>query len=218
MDDKKTLLTLIAVMAGTLAMIVGFAFVGTRPVKPITIDIGNSYFRGAKEAKVVVVEYSDFECPSCAAFTNDIMPQLLPAYQDRVKFVNKFFPLYEIHSMANITAQSAFCAGKVSSATDAAEMNAKFWEYSDNLMKKSDDWKDKPEKLVEYATALKINKDDFVACQNSNEAKDLVLNDRRQGELLGVNSTPTFFINGEKVVGLQSVEVWKKMLDEKLKK
>ncbi len=70
--------------------------------------------------------------------------------------------------------------------------------------------------MAEYAKNLKLNKEDFTACQNSEEAINVIQADRKQGENLGVTSTPTFFVNGEKVVGLQSVETWKKLLDAKL--
>lgn len=217
MDDRRTLLTLGGIMTGTLLLILGFAFWAARPPKPVNIDIGNAYYRGNKDAKVTIVEFSDYECPSCEAFATDVLPKLLSSYQNKIKFVNKFFPLYEIHKMANITAQSAFCAGKVASATDSAIINSKFWEYHDYLMSNSSDWIDKPEKLTEYAQNFKLNKDDFIKCQNSNEAITVVSADRQQGQSLGVDSTPTFFINGEKVVGLQTFEVWKKKIEEKLR-
>lgn len=216
MDDKKTLKILGGVMLGTLLLIVGFAAFASRPSKPVVIETKNAFYLGAKNAKVTVVVFSDFSCPSCAAFALNVFPQLFKEFKDQVRFVYKFFPLYEIHPAANIAAQSAYCAGKLVSATDSGMINAGFFQYGDLLMEKQQEWATDTAKLIDYAVKMEKNKDDFLKCQNSDEAKTAVLNDRAEGERLGVNSTPTFYLNGEKMVGTQSIDVWRKALNAKL--
>lgn len=207
MEDKKTLLILGGILVATLALITGFAFLASQPAKPIQVEIGNAFFKWSKEAKVEIVEFSDFECPVCQRFAVEVLPQLEQSYKDKVKFVYKFFPLYETHKLANLSARSAYCAGREN----------KFWEYHNMLMTFPSYWKDKPERFLEYAQNLGLNMEGFKKCQESTEAQNAVLSDRQQGERLGVSATPSFFVNGEKIVGLQGFEVWKSLLDNKLK-
>ncbi|MCL5675885.1 MAG: DsbA family protein [Patescibacteria group bacterium] len=207
MEDKKTILILSAILIGTIVLITAFAFLASSPAKPVNVEIGNAYYTGLQNAKVTVVEFSDFQCPVCEDFNQTVFPRLLSAYKDKVKFVYKFFPLYEIHNLANISAQSAYCAGK----------QGKFWEYANLLMDNSAQWEADQSQLVNYAKQTGLDLEKFKACQNSDEAKNAVMKDRSQGEGLGVNATPTFFVNGEKIVGLQSLDYWKKLLDSKLK-
>lgn len=205
MSDKKTLLILGAVLVGTVVLITAFAFIASQPAKPVNVEVGNAYYAGPKDAKVTVVEFSDFQCPVCQRFSQEVLPPLVNNYKDKVKFVYKFFPLYETHKLANLSSQSAYCAKN------------KFWEYSDLLMKNSSDWENNTEKLIEYVKQLGLNIDEFKSCQNSEEAKNAVIGDRQQGERLGIDATPTFFVNGEKLVGYQPFDYWKNLLDKKLK-
>lgn len=217
MDDKKTILMLGGILVATVALITGFAFVASQPAKPVNVEVGNAYFTGSKDAKVTVVEFSDFQCPVCEQFAVQVLPQILQNYQDKVKFVYKFFPLYETHKLANLSSRSAYCAGKPSVAKAMEGEQGKFWEYSDLLMNNSSQWEADQNKFVDYAQKLSLNIAEFKSCQESDEAKDSVQADRRQGEQLGVNATPTFFVNGEKTVGFQPFEYWKNLLDKKLK-
>ncbi len=207
MEDKKTALVLIGILVATVAVITGFAFVASQPAKSVSVETGNVQFVGPKNAKVTVVEFSDFQCPVCEEFDRTVFPKLLQNYQNKVKFVYKFFPLYEIHSQAKISAQSAYCAGK----------QGKFWEYGNTLMNNAAEWEADESKLADYANKLGLKISEFKSCQNSDEAKNSVQKDRSQGESLGVNATPTFFVNGEKLVGLQNFDYWKNLLDSKLK-
>lgn len=216
MSNKKTLLILSGILVGTLVLITAFAFLASQPAKPVNVEVGDAYFFGPKDAKVTVVEFSDFQCPVCQRFATEVLPQLEKEYQDKVKFVFKFFPLYETHKLANLSAQSAWCSGQ-SSFAKATEDKNKFWEYSDLLMKNSSDWENNQDKLNDYAKQLGLDVNAFQACQNSEGAKNVVLADRQQGERLGINATPTFFVNGEKLVGYQPFDYWKNLLDSKLK-
>ena len=206
MQDKKTLFTFLGILLGTILLITVFTALASQPAKPVNVEVGTSFFAGPNDAKVTVVEFSDFECPACEAFATGILPTLKKEYKDKVKFVYKFFPLYEIHKLANLSSQSAYCSGK----------QGKFWEYHDILMSKSAEWATNEAKFIDYARQLKLDEKEFQACQNSDEAKTTVMAERQQGEKLGINSTPTFFVNGEKVLGAQSVEVWRDLLNKKL--
>ncbi len=210
-------MTLSGVMVGTIVLIVAFAILASRPSKPAIINIANSPSLGSGSAKVTVVEFSDFQCPSCQTFASAMLPVLEKEYQNTVRFVFKYFPLYEIHNLAKLSAQSAFCAGKAPNAKAGSEiLNDKFWKYHDLLMNNPSAWEKTPEKFTEYAVQMGLNKDEFLKCQNSDEAVNAVMVDRSEGDRIGVNSTPSFFVNGEKMVGLLTLEQWRKKLEEKL--
>ena len=169
----------------------------------------SSYMTGTKEAKVNVVEFGDYQCPACA-YASPIVQQLVKLYKDNqnVNFVFRNFPLPQ-HSNAMISAEAA----------ETARAQGKFLEMSEMLYDRQNEWAGNQKALevfIKYAQELKLDTKLFIDSVNQQKFKDLITKDRSDGQAIGVNSTPSFFINGEKLVGIPSFEEFKKKIDEKL--
>jgi predicted DsbA family dithiol-disulfide isomerase len=149
------------------------------PLGGVTVE--NAPALGGKEAAVVIIEFSDFQCPFCKK-SQGALKKVLQTYGDQVRLVFKHLPL-EIHSESFAAARAAFCAGEQNS----------FWQYHDALFA-ADDLS--PEKLERIAADLRLDVARFAACFESEGARDAVLRDVREAGRLGVKATPTFIVNG----------------------
>jgi len=149
--------------------------------------------RGPANPRVTVVEFSDFECPHCAQLYES-MKEIEPRYP-QVRVVYKYFPLTNIHPWAETAAIGAQCAYQQS--PDA------FWKMYDSIFSNQDviSAENVWDKLSQYASEAGLNTETFKACLSSDAAKNVVDNDHQQGVELGVNSTPTVYINGRPLVG-----------------
>lgn len=165
----------------------GFKSTQTSPV------ISSDWSRGDAAAAVSVIEYGDFECPACGEY-EPIVEQLTQQYGDRVRFVFRNFPLYQIHPFAMIAAQAA----------EAAGLQGKFWEMHDLLYKNQNDWSGNTnlssaqvvsQYFDAYAQQLGLNVTQFDADINSSTVKNKVQHDIDLGNAAQVDHTPTFFIN-----------------------
>ncbi|UII25740.1 formate/nitrite transporter family protein [Fulvivirga maritima] len=144
------------------------------------------HIRGAREAPVTIIEYGDFECPSC----KDLFPVLRRIQNklgDRLKFVFRHYPLVDQHTLAYQSAQAAEAA--------AAQGSEKFWQMHD-LMYKSDKAL-KLDTLKEFAEEIDLNVDKFVEDINDGVHKNKIEHDIKSGKDDGVSGTPMFLINGE---------------------
>ena len=141
------------------------------------------------EAKVTVLKFSDFQCPACKYFV-PFEEQLKEDYGDDINIVYKNFPL-GMHSYAQLAARSV----------EAARKQGKFHEYHDLLFEGQEQWSQGNAEaiFIGYARSLELDVDMFRTDMNSAEMNRLVMEDRREGRELGVNSTPTFFVNGDKI-------------------
>lgn len=142
---------------------------------------------GAEDAKVEVVEFSDFQCPACKAAQG-----LVKQVQNRegVRFVFRHMPLSSIHKNALIAAEAA----------EAAHDQGKFWEYHDLLFERQEEWAEEKEievKLSDYAEELGLDRERFVESLEEGRHKELVMSDYGEAMRLGVRGTPTFFVNGK---------------------
>lgn len=164
---------------------------------------------GDKNAKVIITEYADFQCPACAA-ANPFTNQVLDEYKDKVKLVYRFFPLRNIHKNALISGQAAYAAWRL----------GKFSEMKNMLYENQADWEnlgDPRETFLGYAKQIELDNDKFNTLMDSEDAKNAVLNGEREALGLGLNSTPTFFI-GNKKFSPRGFEDFKKLIDEELQK
>lgn len=190
---------------GALAIIVfGFAFLSfSRPkAQPLgEVRLASNPSIGSETAKVVITEYGDFGCPSCRAWHNaGIMEQIIAIYGDRVQFVWKDFPV--------ITAQSP----KAAEAGQCAFDQGKFWEYHDYIYENvyalgADD-------LKSYAAQLGLNTEQFNACLDSGQDLAKVNQNLDEARSLGLPGTPSFLVNGKKLVGPPSLQTLKSTIDE----
>lgn len=186
------------------------------------VDLGkdNLPILGKNGAKVKITEFSDFQCPFCERFYQENFVQLKKDYIDsgKVQFVFRHYPLREIHPNAQKASEAAQCAN---------EQNG-FWNYHDQLFAKQSEWSDLDdagalEKFVEYANALGLNGEELRNCVSSEKTVDIINKDVDAGNKVGVNGTPTTYINGQLVssggqsAGALPYEELKKLIDEALK-
>src|SRR3989344_6222357 len=181
-----------------------FSISGDQPPKEVSdTDLvkKSSQVLGSEDAKVTIVEFSDFQCPACGA-AHPVVKQVIKEYGDRILFVYRHFPLLATHQYALKAAEAAEAAGE----------QGKFWEYHDLLFENQESLK--TQDLKRYAQELELDTAKFNEALDSGKFKDKVTTDMDDGEKLGVSSTPTFFINGQKNVGVLSYEKFKELLDK----
>jgi len=162
-------------------------------------------YEGPATSTVTIVEYLDLQCPGCKAFY-PIMKQIRQDYAGRIKFAERIFILPELHAQskgAGIAVECARRQGKYFEFIDAALLN------QENLTR--DD-------LVRYAKSLHLDEQQFDACLDDPTAAERVVNDRKSGEALGVNSTPTIFFNDQVLGGIPTYAQFKKLIDDELNK
>lgn len=171
------------------------------------LSIENQPVLGNPEAKVTVIEFSDFQCPFCARYTLETYPQIKQAYIDtgKIKMVFKNFPLTSLHDNAEGAAEASECAND----------QGKFWEYKEKLFQNQQALS--AGDLKKSAKDLGLNEDQFNNCFDSKKYSDEVSQDLKSGIEAGVTGTPTFFINGEKLVGSLPFSEFQRVIEEKLK-
>jgi protein-disulfide isomerase len=169
--------------------------------KIVTEGTLTDHVRGNKDGKVVVVEYGDIQCPACGAMYQPVK-ELEAKYGDKVAFVFRNFPLTNIHPNALAAATAA----------EAAGLQGKFFEMHDILYENQDAWKDvqlndREQAFIDYAKKIGLDENKFKADLKSKDVSDKIARDRAAGNKLGVDSTPTFVINGEKIDGSSNVDI-----------
>lgn len=146
---------------------------------------------GPKDAKVVVSEFADFQCPACKQY-EPTLEELRKTYANQVLFVFKHFPLYpQPHKNAMVA----------SIASESAGNQGKFWEYHDILYEKQDEWaelNDPKAKFAEYAGTVGLDVERFKKDLDAEYGKDAINRDKDFGTSLQINGTPTIYINGVK--------------------
>ena len=174
----------------------------------------SSHMTGKPTAKVNLVEFGDYQCPGCAAAAPRVK-EVVEFYKDNpdFNFVFRNFPLTQIHPNAMISAEAA----------EAAAAQGKFWEMHEMIYTKQAEWStnaDPLEIFAGYASSLGLNVDQFKGQVSQQSAKDVIAADLKDGEAVGIDSTPTFFINGVKIEQqtVPTVEELKAKIDEALKK
>ncbi len=149
----------------------------------------DNYSLGPENAALTIVEYADFQCPACAA-QHSILKRFIEKYPGQVRLVYRHFPLPQ-HSFADSAARAAEAAGQ----------QGRFWEMHDLLFENQD--KLGPDDIRQYAVSLGLDATRFENDWNSETASARVSNDFAAGQRLGVNATPTLFINGSPARGAQ---------------
>jgi predicted DsbA family dithiol-disulfide isomerase len=163
---------------------------------------------GAKEAKVRVVVFSDFQCPYCKLF-HKVMQDAIKNYGDRIIFDYKFLPL-EIHPQANSAALAATCALE----------QGKFWEYADKLYADQTIWGGKKDtnKFKEYSRILKLDGAKFSQCLDSKKYQEKIDKDIEEANSFSISGTPGVFVNDQFQEGAISYEQVKEAIDGELAK
>ena len=159
---------------------------------------------GPKDAKVTIVAFSDFQCPYCQR-AQSVIDEVMKSFGGKVQLVHRDFPL-EGHSQAMVAARAARCAGE----------QGRFWEYHHSLMMVRGDLSEVD--LRQRASGLKLDLAPFAACLGSERHDASIRDGLEAGLKLGVNSTPTFFINGQMLVGAKPFEAFKDAIEAELKR
>jgi protein-disulfide isomerase len=159
---------------------------------------------GPKDAPVTVIMYSDYECPYCRKWYGEVFKTLVDDYDGKIRFVYKDFPLYGLHADAAPAAEAARCAGE----------QGKYWEYQDMLFTAPEGLGDSA--YQKYVQNLSLDASKFSDCAASRRYKATVEADYQYAANLGIQSTPTFFINGLAIVGAQPLEVFQQAIDAEL--
>lgn len=185
----------------------------------IDISADDDPFLGPEDAEIVVIEFSDFECPYCGAATGTHeylisnfksqdpsweapVPKLKElAEQGKIKFVFRDFPL-SAHSNAQKAAEAAECAHE----------QGKFWEMHDKLFENQDALT--LEDLKSYAEELELDTTEFNDCLDNDEMFSEVQSDLAEGVSYGITGTPTFFVNGIPVVGAHPFSTFQEIIGE----
>lgn len=152
---------------------------------------------------VTIIEFGDFQCPSCAV-AHATVKELLKAYEGKINFVFKHFPLPS-HNNSQISAQAAEAAGE----------QGKFWEVYDKLYENQDTWSNLSSPLdafVQYAKELGLDADKFKKAVEDKKFQNIINADLADGNLSRVTATPTFFVNGERIVGAPTLEQFKAII------
>jgi protein-disulfide isomerase len=158
--------------------------------------------RGNPKAPVMIVEFSDYECPFCRQ-VESTLKDLLARYGDRVSLAYRDFPLTPIHPRAELAAEASRCAGE----------QGKFWEYHDQLFSASSLER---VALLDYARALKLDEKQFDSCLASGKYKAQVERDLQEGTQAGITGTPGCFINGVLLSGAQSLDGFVQVVEQEL--
>lgn len=156
---------------------------------------------------IEVVEFSDFECPFCGR-AEPTLQQIMTEYDGNVKLVYRHYPLPS-HPFAQKAAEASECAADIGG-------NEKFWEYHDKLFANQNALQ--VPNLKRFASDTGLDSKQFDACLDSGAMASRVSFDENEGRDAGVTGTPTFFINGKKLVGAQPFSEFKKIIDAELNK
>jgi protein-disulfide isomerase len=158
--------------------------------------------RGPVTAPITIIEFSDFQCPFCGRVT-PTLDKLRAAYPDQIRIVFKDFPLPN-HQEAPKASEAAHCAND----------QGKYWEMHDRLFANQQALG--VPALKQHAAALGLDAAKFDECLDSGKYADIVQADLEEGQKLGIQSTPTFFVNGRPVVGAQPYEYFDAVVKEEL--
>ncbi|TSC79295.1 MAG: protein-disulfide isomerase [Parcubacteria group bacterium Gr01-1014_29] len=211
---RRLMLWLIAILlvGGSLAGV----FYLAKTAKPVENNQNGSGLRdavssedwvgGNPDAAVTLVEYADFQCPACGQY-HPIIKKLEEELGAQVRFVFRHFPLARIHPNAEAAAAAA----------EAAGLQGKFWEMRTILFERQNDWSKKPNPrtaFVAYAQELGLTTDQFENDMELDAIEEKIKTQLNGGTASGVNSTPTFFINGAKIDNPRSLDEFRNMLTQ----
>jgi protein-disulfide isomerase len=170
---------------------------------PVVIPVNGSPARGPADARITLVEFSDFECPYCSLAVAEVN-SIMAAYPKDVKLIYKQFPL-SMHAHAPLAAAASL----------AANQQGKFWQMHDALFKNFR--KLSRENILAWAKDLGLDMNKFTADLDSKKYDAVIQKDISDGEAAGVYGTPSFFINGKRYNGPVNLEAVKPILDAELK-
>jgi protein-disulfide isomerase len=217
MKPKEVIIwfVVIAVLIGGLWLLINAANAPLTPPPPAEIQnvppvSKTDFIRGNPNAKITLIEYADFQCPACAAMHSTIK-QLEGDFKDNLRLIYRFFPLTNAHQNAMISAQAAY----------AASLQGKFWEMHDIIYENQDGWSDSTQPktiFTDYAKKIGLNLNKFNSDIDSDSTKKFVTDEQNKGLDLGINGTPTLFLNGKEIQNPATYEDFKKLIQDEINK
>lgn len=177
---------------------------GTNPQESVRFDIpvDNQPSIGPEDAPIVIVEFSDFNCPYCRKWHQETFNALLDSYPEQILFVYRDYPILTQESFN--AAEAAACANE----------QGAYWEYHNALF--SGDYNLGGTAYEAYAVELGLNAQDLLDCMASERYEDAINSDAQFASSLGITGTPTFFINGIPLVGAQPLSAFSQIIDDEL--
>lgn len=175
---------------------------------PTAAQSGGGRVRGSADAPVTLIEYGDYQCPTCALY-HPIITELLHRYQGKLKLEYHHYPLISIHPNAMGAALAAESAGE----------QGKYWEMNDLLFEHQREWAPSPNAetmFLQFALQLGLDGNRFMQSMRSPETRDRILADVTRGNSIVKEGTPTFLINGQPVGGLPGLEGLAQKIDGQL--
>lgn len=208
-----TIATILALVGGSFFFSKKDATPVTATAAPVVTDMSlligeNPHVKGAENPSVTIVEFGDFQCPACAA-SFPVTQELEKEYAGKVKFIFRHFPLAQ-H-------ENAYDAAR---ASEAAAAQGKFWEMHDKLYETRDTWGEKKDAVTQFegfAKEIGLNMEQFKKAFSEKSYDAIIQKGLTDGTTLGVNATPTFFINGKKMSGVFTLNEWKNLLADFIK-
>lgn len=170
----------------------------------VKIDISDAPAMGPKDAKVTLIEFSDYQCPFCKRVRPTIW-KLMDDYKNNLRYVFMDFPL-SFHQFSKKTHEAAHCA----------EDQGKYFEYNKKIFENQTNLT--PDDLKKYAKEMALNSSKFDKCLDKGEHAKDVEQSMERGLQVGVTGTPAYFVNGIQLSGAQPITAFKEIIDEELKK
>jgi len=195
-------------LLGGIALVIGLTIGLTAPTLTVlTTKLSETdHTQGDKTSNVILIEYSDFQCPACKQYSG-VVQDVVSEFENHMVFAYRYFPLRKIHKNAGISAQAA----------EAAGLQGKFWEMHDTLFENQEKWAGAPENnAIEtfkgYAKDIGLDVTKFASDISSNVVIEKVAANERSAVEGKVNHTPTFFLNGKEIKNPQSLEEFRKVI------
>jgi protein-disulfide isomerase len=181
----------------------GGAVAGTDQIRRVTVSTDGDPSIGPEDAPVTIIEFSDYQCPYCAQWYQQVYQELMDSYPGQIKFVYRDNPIPS-HPEAEPAAEAANCAGEQSA----------YWKFHDALF--NGQYGLGRAAYEKYAADLRLNKTAFTECLDSHRFQDEVKADASDAAKAGINSTPSFVINGRLLIGALPIADFKTVIDEEL--
>lgn len=194
---SKSTLTVLIIAVGVTAVL-GLKWYKTRQQAKVPVDTAKTVrVKGNPAGKLHVIEYIDFQCPACAQGAQ-VLKGYVKQFPQDIYLEMRYFPLTNIHTHALLSARYAECAAQ----------QGQFWPFQDLLVEQQNRWKalnDAQPAFVEFAQTASLDMTKLETCLKDPKIEEFIFDDKIKGQALGVQSTPTYFINGEMVVGSKSL-------------
>ena len=197
--------------AGEANIVVDLGAEKAAPVERLNVSVDDDPWVGKADAKVTLVEFTDFQCSYCARHIKETFPQIEEKYINtgKLRYVSRDLPLKN-HRHAPKAAEAANCA------LDQEE----YWEMHDQIFLNQADWSGSDKDAVSifkgYAKEMGLDTDEFAVCLDSGKYEREVQSDKDAATALDVKGTPHFFVNGRRIKGAQPFEKFAEVIEEEL--